>query len=234
MGHKFCGNCGALLTGAVPTQKVPNHLALRLIEPDGKDGELIPLNQEETIVGRDHGRVQLLKDTSVSPIHAFFTWRGDGLVVHDADSTNGTYLRVREPAILAFGDIIHVGEQFLRFDAPEDFGDLESGLPVYAGTPARAWRYRLTQILPGNRTGSVHCALRASMTIGRSGCDLNFPNDGYLSGEHCLIDRFENRFRLCDNGRRNGSFVRLTQAVTIEAGDQVLVGRQLIRIVAQT
>ena len=230
MGHKFCGNCGALLSSSSATKRTEATLGLRAVADDGAEGEFFHLGEDEVTIGRGAGTVSLA-DPSVSPIHAFVTWRDDGLLLRDAGSTNGTYLRVRDATMLNSGDVFHIGEQFLRFESNLDFTDERpAGGAAFGGTPPRAWHFRLVQLLPGEREGLVHCSLRSTVTIGREGCDLEFPYDVYLTAEHCRVERYDHCFRLVDSQSRNGTFIRLTRPVSLAEGDLILVGRQLLRV----
>jgi len=135
--------------------------------------------------------------------------------------------------MLSPGDVFHVGEQFLRFDEPPELPHLDGTTrPEFGGTPPRAWKFRLTQLLLDETSGSVHCSLRSTMTIGRVDCDVSFPHDVYLTAEHCRIERKEYSYHLVDMKSRNGTFIRLKGPALLDEGELFLVGRQLLRVEA--
>ena len=74
-------------------------------------GERIPL-LSTTSVGRDGGNDIVLDDTFISAEHATVSWNGNGWVLSDAGSTNGTRLNgkdVRRPVAVKPGDTVEFG-----------------------------------------------------------------------------------------------------------------------------
>jgi pSer/pThr/pTyr-binding forkhead associated (FHA) protein len=230
-GHKFCGNCGMLLNTEQLSSGSRGKLAVRAINDDGTDGEFFHLIQQDSTLGRDRGLLQFPHDPTISPIHAFLTWRDEMLILRDAGSRNGTFVRVTGPTRLEYGDVIQCGEQILRFDAfePEVTRSGTDGA-VFGGSLARAWRYKLTQQLSNGREGLVYCALRQRTTIGRDAEELSFPHDRFLSGEHCAIERGDKHYQLVDLSSRNGTYVKVTKPTPVAAGSTILIGRQLLRV----
>ena len=82
----------------------------------GGIGEAFPLHDGETLVGRESGHVTFPSDRYVSGRHARLEVRGDGIVLADLGSSNGTFVRLAGPAELAPGDQLLVGTQLLRVD----------------------------------------------------------------------------------------------------------------------
>jgi len=74
--------------------------------------------------------------------------------------------------------------------------------------------------------------LRANgaVTIGREGCDLDFPGDTSLSPRHASIVHDGESYSLRDEGSATGVFLRLssTGKTTMEPGDLVSAGRQFL------
>lgn len=204
--------------------------SLRLILEDGSDGELFALTDEETVVGRVEGQIRFPNDPTVSPAHAAFRYLDGRLVVRDLRSANGTFARITHPVPLRDRDVIQCGEQYLRLDTSGWKETSES--PSFRGTPKRAWRYRLTQILDGGRDGRVHCSVKPDTTVGREDCDLNFPKDRYISGQHCVIEQRGQSYLVTDLNSRNGTFVQLNAEMSLTEKDSVFIGRQLLRVEA--
>jgi pSer/pThr/pTyr-binding forkhead associated (FHA) protein len=66
-------------------------------------------------------------------------------------------------------------------------------------------------------------------TLGRSGADINFPDDVYLSPVHSLFIWKDGTLSLRDLGSRNGSWIFLEGPHKLVDGDLILIGSQLLR-----
>ena len=93
-----------------------------LTSPELEPGEAYPLGVEPLTVGRAAvgNDIALPGDEFSSTRHARFEPRRDGVYVEDIGSTNGTFvngiLLTREHR-LEPGDVVRIGETYLRFDA---------------------------------------------------------------------------------------------------------------------
>jgi len=90
-----------------------------LICNGGFEGMTYPLNQEETIIGRNPTTDITLLDDGISREHALVLWDEDavGYCIEDLQSTNGTKVngkRVRS-ATLMDGDEIQIGHTRFTF-----------------------------------------------------------------------------------------------------------------------
>lgn len=95
-------------------KKAPGKAAV--VEGENLLGKTFPLDGELTI-GRAEKCSVVLDDAYVSQMHARIFQRGDGLMVEDMGSTNGTYLnrrRLTAPAELQRGDRIKIGKTVLE------------------------------------------------------------------------------------------------------------------------
>jgi hypothetical protein len=75
-------------------------------------GERLPL-LSTTSIGRDGANDIVLDDTFVSAQHANITWNGNGWVLQDLGSTNGTRVNgkeVRKAVPVKPGDVVEFGE----------------------------------------------------------------------------------------------------------------------------
>ncbi len=87
----------------------------QLLEGGGL-GEVFPLHDGENLVGREAGDVTFPSDRYVSARHARLAVRGEEIVLADAGSSNGTFVKLVGAADLAPGDQVLVGGQLLRVD----------------------------------------------------------------------------------------------------------------------
>ncbi len=85
---------------------------------DGSDGPVYPLTPSRTIVGRKAGHFIFPDDLLLSRQHAQFYERDGEMWVEDLGSSNGTLLRIREPAALEKGAVIRIGDVTLEVAAP--------------------------------------------------------------------------------------------------------------------
>lgn len=69
--------------------------------------------------------------------------------------------------------------------------------------------------------------------IGRTGCDLSYPNDALLSQRHASLNKREGKLVLKDLNSQNGTFVKQRQDSEITPGDVFVLGRELFRFTTQ-
>ena len=245
---RFCGNCGQpadaapprpathpsspRIPAAPPPEAAPSSAApprLVLIRHDGQPGAAHMLDREVTVCGRRDGDLVLPEDGSVSPRHAAITVREGRIRVEDLGSSSGTFLRLRTPRSITFGDEIRLGRQLLRLEPmPRPSVSAATGTPW--GSPDPGYRARLIQLLEGGGTGEVVPLRAGASTVGRETGEVAFPADRYVSGRHARIDVGESAVTLTDLGSSNGTFLRVNGPTDIGPGDQVLLGMQLLRV----
>ena len=76
-------------------------------------GKLYPLDKPELLIGRELVNDIVISDADVSRKHARLLQQGEGWLVEDLASTNGTYVngtRLSAPQLLQLGDQIRLGE----------------------------------------------------------------------------------------------------------------------------
>ena len=148
----------------------------------------------------------------MSPRHANFFYRDTQLHVRDEGSTNGVFIRIRGPVTVDSGGAFLVGEQLLQVEAvPLDFAPTPDAEGTYFyASPKRPAKLKLIQRLRGGDVGMVYRSRNESITIGREGNDVNFPEDLFISGRHASIAvNPEGRFIITDLGSKNGTFLRV-------------------------
>jgi hypothetical protein len=213
-----------LSTPAPSAKPRPKLTAMR---PDGQPGMTYTLARDETVCGRTTGALLLPDDPTISPKHARLTLRAGKLFVEDLGSVNGTFLRLRSPRPLHHGDEIRIGRQLLRYEPlPKDAHAGEEGVSLW-GSPNPGYQARFAQLLEGGGLGEIFPLQQGENVVGREVGEVSFPGDGFVSGR---IEIASSGATLADSGSSNGTFVKLTVETEIAAGDQILVGMQLLRV----
>ncbi len=244
---KFCGVCGSAVAtpsqpsqpaqpayggqpapgfGAAPAQQ-PRAI-ITLIRPDGSEGGTFALHEGENKIGRDHGQI-FENDGYLSPTHCDLIVQGNGAVVRDLDSLNGVFVRMTGEEEIQPGQIIRMGQELLRFDLLEPPTPLEDGTEVM-GSPNPGYWGKITVIIGNGVDGSAYPLLGESVTMGRERGDINFPDDGYVSGLHARLSTRNGKVYLADLGSSNGTFLRVLGERKIGHESFVLLGQQLFRL----
>jgi hypothetical protein len=239
---RFCGTCGFRMDEAsapmpmpMPTnspgpgaQPARARLSMTLIRPDGSEGGTHELRPGENKLGRSFGPV-FENDGYLSPIHAQLDIRGTNGVVRDLDSLNGVFVKMTQEEELTSGQIIRIGQELLRFEligAPEPTPD---GTELM-GSPNPGYWGKLTVIIGRDVTGAAYPLHGENATLGRERGDINFPDDGYVSGLHARITLRDGRVILSDLGSSNGTFIKVNGERAIGHESFVLLGQQLFRM----
>ncbi|MGZ3428102.1 MAG: FHA domain-containing protein, partial [Polyangia bacterium] len=103
----------------------------------------------------------------------------------------------------------------------------------FYGSPKRPSRLALTQLLAGGHEGMVFRARNDSLSIGREGNDVNFPDDPFISGRHATVTALDaegGKFQIADLASKNGTFLRVSGEAPLFHGDYVFLGQQLLRV----
>jgi pSer/pThr/pTyr-binding forkhead associated (FHA) protein len=257
--HRFCGSCGRPIAAAnAPAAPVaapevrkpggpgktmffgamqaPGRAKLILIKGEGMDGVSYVLSATEHIAGRLEGAILFPEDPLLSPRHANFVYRDGKLFVRDESSANGVFVRIIRPQTVASGATFLVGEQLLRVElaGPDPVPIPDSDGTYFYGSPKRSSKLALTQLLAGGHAGMIFRAREDTLTIGREGNDVNFPEDPFISGRHATVQAIETplgqRFTIADLGSKNGTFLRTQDETPLFHGDYVFIGQQLLRV----
>ena len=203
-------------------------LSMTLIRPDGSDGGTHDLRPGENKLGRSFGPV-FENDGYLSPVHAQLDIRGQSAVVRDLDSLNGVFVKMTQEEELTNGQILRIGQELLRFEliaAPEPTAD---GTELM-GSPNPGFWGKLTVIIGRDITGAAFPLLGESCTLGRERGEINFPDDGYVSGLHARVILRDGRVILADLGSSNGTFIKVNGERAVGHESFVLLGQQLFRL----
>jgi pSer/pThr/pTyr-binding forkhead associated (FHA) protein len=242
---KFCGVCGTPIPADVPIPAplpAPQPVAapaapamqatMTLIRPDGNEGGTHTLQMGLNKIGRSHGAI-FESDGYLSPTHAELTVNEQGNhMICDMGSLNGVFVRMTEEEELIPGQIIRIGQELLRFDLI-DTPPLGADGTEVMGSPNPGYWGRVTVIIGDLITGAAYPLLGDAITMGREHGDINFPDDGYVSGMHARLVMRDNKVYLSDMGSSNGTFMKVTGERQLPNNSYVLLGQQLFRITVQ-
>jgi pSer/pThr/pTyr-binding forkhead associated (FHA) protein len=89
---------------------------------------------------------------------------------------------------------------------------------------------RLVAVRPDGATASVHALDRPELVCGRSDGQIQVPDDGTVSPRHARFTFEGGRLQVEDAGSVNGTFVRIRAPHRVAVGDEVRMGRQLLRL----
>ncbi|MEM7139326.1 MAG: FHA domain-containing protein [Myxococcota bacterium] len=240
-GHKFCGACGATIPNEAQTletqffgaMQAPGKARLMVVRGDEAMGEGLSylLQATEHVAGREADQIPFPSDPWLSPSHANFVYRGEKLAVRDEGSLNGIYIRVRGSNPIQVGDHFMCGQQVFRVDAtPKDTSGPEADQTYFYSSPRRPSAFRIVQVLEGGTDGIVCCANEHTVEIGREDCDINFPDDVYLSPRHARVEMAGETIQLVDQNSQNGTFVRIRGERDLAHGDYLFLGKNLLRV----
>lgn len=232
------------------------------VMPDQTLGKRFPLTGDTTVVGREQGDIRFGNDSLMSPEHALFTTLGGALYVEDLNSAKGVFVRIRKPHTLNQNDIIVLGRLMFRFrmlsgnpapeaaqksgekeararegaQKPDLKGEKETSQPEVAPTPGESEKplAELVGLLEGGKEEKSFDLYRGVTTIGRLNANYTFPDDPYLSRSHARFNVHGPRSTVEDLNSLNGTFVRIRERYLLDADDTVLVGGQLLRVIAES
>ncbi len=83
---------------------------------NGKAGEVHLLKGDEVRIGREVGDIIIHNDGFVSASHCALGASGARVMLRDLGSSNGTYVRLRDPQELKHDDFVLIGNQMLRVE----------------------------------------------------------------------------------------------------------------------
>lgn len=88
----------------------------------------------------------------------------------------------------------------------------------------------LVSIQPDGTEGGVYRLDRQEVVAGSAVGGLRFPDDPFLSPRHCRFSFVGGRLLLEDLGSLNGVFRKVRGEIDLTFGDELRIGRQLLRI----
>lgn len=219
----------------IEEERPPPFAANLVVEKGNAEGTSFPLAHIETSIGSSGTHVELAEDPFIAPHAATLLFAEDHLVVRDEGSANGVFVRLHEHAPLEAGDQFVAGERLFRYDGPTELPRNGEAATPFLGAPRpQSAAVRVVELLSGGRIGRTCHRAGPVITIGRSGCDMNFPADSLLAARHAEIRLGEDgSATLVDLGQSPaGVWVRLRPQAQhdLMSGDLLLIGAQQLRL----
>ena len=209
----------SMVAEAMPAAMAPAEARAALIRISANDLEVERFTVNSvgiTTIGRKDCDISFPNDTMLSDRHASISSSAEGYFLRDDGSRYGVFLKLKTTQTYEVtpGDIMQVGRQFLVFRVEDDnyfFIHYDA-----AGQPVN--RHPLPE-------GTVELGKSTKMPLD--------PNDPILSRRHLAITRQAQRILLQDLNSTNGSFLKVRNAVRLEADDQFRAGQQVFRFSLQ-
>jgi hypothetical protein len=203
-------------------------VSIRLVRADGGPETLVLMKTEFLTCGRT-SEVSIPDDPFVAAAQARFFFTGHRLAVEDVGRGNGLFFRLKQETELLTGSELRLGRQRLSVEKMQPVIPLGDGTIPW-GSPDPGYRFRLVTYLEGGIRGSAFPIREGETSLGREHGDITFPADGFVSGRHAQFFVKMDKLQVKDLGSSNGTFIRLTQPTLLEHNDQLLLGRQLLRV----
>ncbi len=224
-----CQSCGAKLSSS-GTQPVASgtrpQVTVRVVRADGGPELAYSLRKDEAVVGTG-GEILLMDDPFVARTQARFFFDGASLMVEDIGGVSGVYTRLKGERDLKPAQEIRCGRQRLAY---EPMAPAPPSSPRVWGSPESGFRGRLVQILEGGLRADAFPLRDGENLLGRDHGDIAFPGDGFVSGRHALFIVRAKDVKVRDLGSSNGTFLRIDGPTRLDVGDQLLIGRQLLKL----
>lgn len=205
------------------------------VEDDEGKQTAVPLQGAECSFGRGDGNQVTLTDRNVSRRHAALRPNGEGWVLRDLESYNGTYvngLRVAGEQHVQSGDVIQIGDYRIEIALVPDHA-VPGAAPTGTFQAVQHRPDRLV-IVVGPNPGTEFPLTGEAATIGRSEEATISINHASVSRVHAdLVALGGGRFEVIDRDSANGiriNGVELRRGI-IEAGDALELGDVRLRFV---
>ena len=195
---------------------------------DGSEGGSYPLKLGLNTIGRETDAL-FENDFYLSPKHVDITIGPEGIHLKDLDSLNGVFFKIFEDRPIEDGQIFRIGQELLRFDSIDPPQPLPDQTEIM-GSPNPGYWGRVVVVAGDGVDGNAYLLKGDSVMVGRENGDIQFPEDGYVSGSHLRISHQNGSYVLTDLNSSNGTFVRIDEEESVPKGTFVLVGQQLFRV----
>lgn len=209
----------------------PVRVILRVMRSTYGGPELYEPPGDEVVIG-ESGAVPLTGERYCHTREGVVRHRGGELFLEDLEGGNGIFIRIRRPVELESGDEFVVGDQLLRVVRNPERDLAPDPGPTYlwfSPCPTES-AFRIVQILAGGAVGEERMAGGSTLQIGRREGELVFPNDPRVADRHCFVEEQAGVIVLTDLMSRTGVFVRIRGEQRLFHGDELLIGRTVLRV----
>lgn len=107
-------------------------------------------------------------------------------------------------------------------------GERPRSRPPALGAPVAVPAADLVVIAQDGSPGRRYPLSRTTL-VGSRGADVSLPKDPYVSPLHAELRFEDGKFVIHDRSPHNGVFVRIGGAVTLESGDRMLLGLEVLK-----
>lgn len=211
--------------------------SVQLLDNNGQWRTWTLINPGGLNIGRSQGVGNIPFLNSMAPRHLRLSYEAQRLHAEDLGSLNGVYIKITEPVELTDGSRFRLGSQVLEFHRADRLPAIDAlsspdGEEFLSCDPEVL--AQLDLIRANNEVGFRFPITSPGITrIGRD-VDMQFTlRAEWVSGKHAQVRHDQGRFWLEDTGSRNGTFLQIRGKVPLKNGDILLVGRALLRVVAQ-
>ncbi len=214
-----------------PAKSAPVRFRLRVLRSLQGGPELYEPPGDEAILGST-GAIPLTGEKYCHPSEGVFHFRGGELFLEDLEGGNGIFTRLRHPVELEPGDEFVIGDQLLRLELNPERNLAPDPGPTYlwfSPCPPQS-SFRIVQILHSGAEGETRMATGTTLQLGRREGDMIFPTDPRVADKHALVEEQAGVVVLTDLMSKTGTFVRIRGEQRLMAGDELLVGRTVLRV----
>ncbi|HET6583670.1 MAG TPA: FHA domain-containing protein, partial [Nannocystaceae bacterium] len=179
------------------------------------------------LLGRQAGSL-FADDPYVDAEHTELTFRPDGVVVDDLDSTNGVFVRVRGTMTLRSGDHFRIGEQLLSFTALKR--GPKTGKAPALGSPDPGYWGRVDVLIGPGTIAASYPVDDIDVGFGQTTGQVQFPDDPFVGDLHCRLVKADRTAAIEDCGGLHGTWVRLRSGDVVPYGAELMIGHTLLRL----
>jgi class 3 adenylate cyclase len=188
-------------------------------------------------IGRSEGDIRFPQDRGLTPVNARIFVDDGQLFIKDLSAgANNIFLRVGSGYTLQSQDIVLMGRQKFQFrevvGAMSDAASMGMALAEVTRTLEEPVAELLRLRPKDNAPVDFPLSLEV-VSFGRVNGTHTFPEDKLMSRSHARVVQRAEDFILEDLGSRNGTFVKVRGTAPLAANSTILLGDQLIRILAK-
>lgn len=230
--YAYCLTCGERMALEVltPLPDPPAPVAgttLFRIDEDGHVRGEFPLSAGRHVIGRG-ALLNTIEDPWLEEEHALIDITPDGCRIYDLKGPHGTFVGVRDSAVLRSEDRFRIGGALFAIELSR--ADVEARLPLEAaaatGIEMPAWG-RLVRLGPDDVVLEATRLVAYEVTIGRTVGDIRLPDDPFVSSPHAVLSPDGDQAVLRDVSSHGGCYVRIREPVVLRDGDRMVMGHQV-------